>query len=75
MRFATRFLLFASLVAAASHAVSGLSIAARSDVEVITRDVKVDFSTDVMPPHDVELVRRAGWTYNNSTLLLCYEAI
>ncbi|GJE90495.1 hypothetical protein PsYK624_066330 [Phanerochaete sordida] len=76
MRFNTGFLLLASMIAfksqtlALSIRVDGGDLAARAIVE--SREV-VEFAhvdNDVMAPHDVELVRRVGWTYHNNQKLL-----
>ncbi|GJE90488.1 hypothetical protein PsYK624_066260 [Phanerochaete sordida] len=89
MRFATGFLLLASMLSFASHTLAlSIRIDARDGVaravveapavESAAKREVVAFTrpdTEVMAPHDVELVRRVGWTYrNNQTLLLAVIA-
>ncbi|EKM50845.1 uncharacterized protein PHACADRAFT_212777 [Phanerochaete carnosa HHB-10118-sp] len=73
MHFPTRFLILGALLAFTSTA-AALSIdVARREVNVVAREAKVfeyNRGTDVMAPHDAELVRRAGWTYRNNQSLL-----
>ncbi|GJE90481.1 hypothetical protein PsYK624_066180 [Phanerochaete sordida] len=60
----------ATRVAAVSIRADVVELAAR-EVDIVKKDVAV-FSysgNEVMAPHDVELVRRAGWTYNNNQAL------
>lgn len=73
MKFFIRFLALAALIVFAS-VVSTLSInVSGRDLNVATRDVKVfeyTGGTEVMAPHDVELLRRIpGWTYRASTFI------
>ena len=67
------FVLAALLVAVTiTHYVGAASIEVRG-TELATREVsssKATFEfvgTDLMAPHDVELVRRVDWTYTKST--------
>lgn len=72
MHFPTRFLVFGALLAFLST-VTALSVDVTGRAEAAVRETKVfEFSsnTDVMAPHDVELVRRAGWTYRNNQSLV-----
>ncbi|GJE90506.1 hypothetical protein PsYK624_066460 [Phanerochaete sordida] len=72
MKFSTRFLALTALIVFAS-VVSALSInVSGRNLDVVTRNAKVfeyTGSAEVMAPHDVELLRRAGWTYNNNQKL------
>ncbi|GJE90560.1 hypothetical protein PsYK624_067030 [Phanerochaete sordida] len=72
MQFSTRFLALAALIGFAT-VVSALSIdVSGRNLDVVNRDVKVfEYTgrTDVMAPHDAELVRRQGWTYRNNEKL------
>lgn len=75
MRFPTGFLLLASMVAFATQVlalsvrVDAVDVAARKITASSVKREVVSFShvgSEVMAPHDVELVRRVGWTYRNS---------
>lgn len=78
MQLTARFLFLASALTAACSSVAALSIRTDGnevlhDVDVRTASAKAVFEyhedgTALMAPHDVELVRRASWTYNNSKL-------
>ena len=74
MRFYSNSILPALLTAIAiAHCANGVSIQAR-DAELAVREVSSNKATfeyeggELMAPHDVELVRRVSWTYNNSKL-------
>ena len=72
MRFLNSSFLSALLAAITiAHCANGISIQAR-DAELAVREVSSNKAVfeyggnELMAPHDVELVRRVSWTYNNS---------
>ena len=75
MRSPAKFLLFVFALVAIAHTSLALSIQGGS-AGLVTRENTVDVPSKavldvkaedkaVMAPHDVELVRRASWTYSN----------
>lgn len=78
MRLTFHFGALASAIALACPLTAALSIAGSADGSSILRDVTARVPSDkvtfeyyeggaaLMAPHDVELVRRASWTYKNS---------
>ena len=72
MHIYPKFLLLLTAVAAACNSAVALTVNVRSPGSVVraVESAKFDFNdavTDVMAPHDVELVRRVGWTYSDTS--------
>lgn len=70
MKFTTRFLslvltlaLTFSSVVSLSIRVDGNGVVSTSETDILDRS---EIRNALMAPRDVELVRRASWTYNNS---------